>query len=136
MHLFDTNIISELANPKCDENVSSWASKIGQILLSSVTIEEIYFGLNWKPPRPAIFEMIEAVISSENVKIVPVTAQIAILAGQFRGRAKATGKTLTQADMLIASTCIISGAILVTRNIKDFTDLPVAVLNPFTFSGK
>ena len=52
MYLVDTNIISELARPMPNAGVLAWASTVTTIALSVITLEEIYYGLAWKPhPR-------------------------------------------------------------------------------------
>jgi predicted nucleic acid-binding protein len=49
----------------------------------------------------------------------------------LRARLRTLGKTRTQADMLIAATAAEHDLILVTRNVRDFDDCGLQVLNPF-----
>ena len=49
-----------------------------------------------------------------------ITREIAELAGKFRQEYKSKGILLPVIDVLIASTAIVSGSELVTRNKKDF----------------
>ena len=52
MYLVDTNIISELARPAPNAGVLAWAGTVTTIILSVITLEEIFYGLTWKPsPR-------------------------------------------------------------------------------------
>jgi predicted nucleic acid-binding protein len=41
------------------------------------------------------------------------------------------GIVRSQADSLIAATAYIHGKVLVTRNVKDFTECNIEILNPF-----
>ncbi|NJO78632.1 MAG: type II toxin-antitoxin system VapC family toxin [Cyanobacteria bacterium RM1_2_2] len=47
--LCDTNIISELARPQPNTGVVAWSAKTSSILLSVITLEEIFYGLSAKP---------------------------------------------------------------------------------------
>ncbi len=47
--LVDTNILSELARPRPDDRVVAWARTVVKVSLSVITLEEIQFGLAWKP---------------------------------------------------------------------------------------
>lgn len=64
--------------------------------------------------------------------MLPVTPEIASLAGTLRGKMRADGETRTQADMLIAATARLHDLVLVTRNERDFQGCGIRVLNPFS----
>ncbi|WP_192815403.1 hypothetical protein [Anabaena sp. PCC 7108] len=51
---------------------------------------------------------------------------------EVRGQQRLSGKTVTQADMMIAATAQIYQVTLVTRNIRDFDSCAIPLLNPFT----
>ena len=53
-------------------------------------------------------------------------------AGVLRGQLGRRGRPRAQADMLIAATAALHGLTLATRNVRDFEDCGVAVVNPFT----
>lgn len=127
--LCDTNIISELARPRPNPGVLTWASTISAIALSVISVEEIFYGLAWKP-RPKIHAWFEEFLESR-CAILPVTAAIAKRCGYLRGELQAKGHARTQADMLIAATAQVHQLTLVTRNVQDFTDCHIPLLNPF-----
>jgi predicted nucleic acid-binding protein len=51
--------------------------------------------------------------------------------GILAGECQLKGKGLTVADGLIAATAMERDLTLVTRNVRDFADLGVGVLNPW-----
>jgi predicted nucleic acid-binding protein len=130
MMLCDTNIISELARPRPNKGVWTWASQHQHIQLSTITIDELYFGLSWKP-NPRIRLWLDDFLA-DYCTLLPVTDKIARFAGEIRGNLQAQGQPRTQADMLIAATAAVHNLTLVTRNIRDFNACGIEVLNPFS----
>lgn len=128
--LCDTNIISELARPKPNEGVWIWSQQQQHLHLSTISIDELYFGLSWKP-NPRIHLWLDGFLG-EFCTILAVTEKVAKYAGEIRGDLQAKGETRTQADMLIAATAAVHDLTLVTRNTKDFTACGIKTLNPFS----
>ncbi len=128
-YLFDTNVLSELARPLPNPGVFRWASQVSPINLSAVTVDEIYFGLT-RRPNTRILTWFETLLTTK-CRVLPVTVEIAKLAGQLRGQLSVKGQVRTQADMLIAATALVYGFTLVTRNERDFQDCGLILLNPF-----
>jgi predicted nucleic acid-binding protein len=128
--LADTNVLSELARREPDPGVARWASGVVRVHLSVVTVEELCFGLAWKP-LPRVDTWLGDFLAHD-CEILPVTAPIARRAGELRGRHRARGSSRHQADMLIAATASVHGLTLVTRNHRDFDGCGIAVLDPFT----
>lgn len=86
----------------------------GHLLACSVmTVAEIYAGM-----RPRERAATETLLDS--LETYDVTRQIAERAGLLRRTWAARGKTLALADLLIASTALGLGLVLVTDNIRDF----------------
>jgi toxin FitB len=143
MMLVDTNVISELIRQRPDENVLSWladqqtratlsGNAMPQWNVSVITVGEIQYGLacvseRW--PTRELLDWFERFLAVH--KVLPVTALIARRAGQLRGRLQAKGLTRMQPDILLAATAIEFGLTLVTRNIRDFEDCGVGLLDPF-----
>lgn len=127
--LVDTNVLSELARRRPDEGVLEWAAAVDEIGVSVVTVEEISYGLAWKPN--ARIEAWFRRFFRESCFILPITEEIADRAGKLRGRLASAGRSRTQADMLIAATALAHGLTLVTRNTRDFEGVSLTTLNPF-----
>lgn len=127
--LVDTNVLTELARPRPEPRVVDWAGGLATVMLSAITVEEIFFGLSAKP-SPRIERWFEDFFDRE-CRILEVSLPITRHAGVLRGQRARRGRPRTQADMLIAATAAWHGLTLATRNERDFADCGVTVVNPF-----
>lgn len=64
-------------------------------------------------------------------RILPITEQIAERWGRIEGECQLKGITMSAPDGLIAATAIEHNLTLVTRNLKDFAAINVAVFSPW-----
>ncbi len=127
-YLVDTNIISELCRRKPDPGVLEWAACAEKCLISAISVEEIFYGLTWRPNVRLSTWMAHYF---QRQDIVSITEPIGRRAGELRGEFAKHGVVREQADMLIAATAQIHALTLVTRNIRDFESCGIALLNPF-----
>jgi len=128
--LLDTNIVAELSRPHPDPNVERWATTVkAPFALSVVSVEEVRYGLSWRPLQRA--ESWFSEFLPVFCDVLPVTEAIARRAGDLRGHFQETGETRTQADMLVAATALEHQLPLATRNSRDFQTCGVALVNPF-----
>jgi toxin FitB len=95
-----------------------------------ITLEEIWYGLSWRPSTRLArwFE----VFFKEHCVVLPIDEGIARAAGEVRGRLQARGRPRSQSDMLIAATAKQAGLAVVTRNVDDFDDCGVRIVNPWS----
>ena len=126
--LVDTNVISELCRREPDAAVLAWAATVSRYAISAISLEEVGFGLAWRPNQRVLAWM-EGYF--ERHQIIPVSPVIARRAGELRGRLAAIGQVRHQADMLIAATAQAHQLILVTRNTRDFEHCGIGLFNPF-----
>ena len=54
-----------------------------------------------------------------------------LLRGWARAQAEAAGKPMAAFDSLIAATALEHGLAVVTRNVSDFANAPVVLINPW-----
>ena len=91
--------------------------------------DALHFGLLARP-NPRVLRWFTAFLT-EYCEVLPVTEEIARVAGEMRGGFKTRGIARTQADMLIAATARVNRLKLATRNERDFTGCDIPVINPF-----
>jgi len=105
------------------------------LFLSAVTIGEIRKGLIVLPLGRRRSELetwfrTDLLVWFSN-RILPVTHAVADRWGVLDGQCQLNGTPLNTADGMIAATAIEHGLTVVTRNVKDFAGLGVAVFNPW-----
>jgi len=127
--LVDTNVLSELVRKRPDAGVLQWAQGVRRVALSAVTVEEVYYGLSWKP-NARVQLWFEGFLDT-HCEVLPVTAGIAKRSGEIRGQLQVRGETRSSADMIIASTAQEHQLTLVTRNVRHFEDCGIPLFNPF-----
>jgi predicted nucleic acid-binding protein len=132
-YLCDTNVLSELARPAPNPGVLAWAAETRNVSISTITIDEVIFGLTLRPNARVLAWFEEFLANS--CQVLDVTPAVARLAGAMRARLAGRGQVRTQADMLIAASAAAHGLTLVTRNTKDFSGCGIDLLNPFRGKG-
>lgn len=128
-YLLDTNIVSELSRPRPNPVLSQWIALANEHAVSTVTLEEICFGLAWHPNA-----RIERFMNTyfNTASLLNITPEIAQRSGSLRGEFRRKGISRHQSDMLIAATAQAHNLTLVTRNIRDFDGCGIALLDPCT----
>lgn len=133
-YLIDTNVLSELAKDKPDAKVLDWFSSHSQdsLLICTITVGEIAYGIEKKGDSKAkegLEDWFESVLLDWfKGSIVALDTQVMLTWGKLR----ASGRTLPILDSQIAATALVSNAVLVTRNTKDFEDIKgLKLVNPF-----
>jgi predicted nucleic acid-binding protein len=132
-YLFDTNLILELARPNPNAGVLKFVATVPEIMVSSILFHELTFGLETTPKdqKSRLINFVQAMRDRFGDRAIAIDVRIAETGGRLRAFSKRQGRVLTVADSLIAGTAIVHDATLVTRNVKDFVNLSVAVFNPF-----
>lgn len=131
-YLCDTNVVSELMRPTPQPHVEEWLNKEVRVYLSSVSVEEIRFGLVRKSleKKSIWFEQ----FLRTYVTVLAVDEKIGDRSGRVRAEMGMSGQTRSQADMLIAATAWAHDLTLATRNTRDFEGTGIALFNPFDAS--
>ena len=132
MYLLDTNVVSELRRPNPHRNVLNWIRSVpgGELFLSSVTIGEIQAGIEiTREQDTAKAEELEDWLD----RLLETFGVLSVDAPAFREWARLMHRqssSLMQ-DAMIAAVAIVNRLTVVTRNVRDFEQLGVPVLNPF-----
>lgn len=137
VYLLDTNVVSELRKPKPHGAVLQWIQDIpdADLHISAVTIGEIQAGIELTREQDEakakdLEQWLELVSGSFNV--VPMGALVFRVWARLMHR---TSDTLYE-DAMIAATAKVHDLTVVTRNVTDFKNFGVSVLNPFTSARK
>ena len=135
MFLLDTNVISELRHGKPMQNAQVLAWAAGQIFdrffLSSITILELEKGVqaleHKQPPQgQALRRWLDGVTDAFDGRTIPFSASMA-----KRCAALHFPTAIAERDAMIAATALEHRFTVVTRNIKDFQNTGVPLLNPW-----
>jgi predicted nucleic acid-binding protein len=135
--LLDTNVPSELIRPQPDPKVKAWiaAQSLESLFISVVSFGEFRKGISLRLPGKRKTELehwlttdLAALFSG---RILPVTRPTAERWGVLEARRQLAGQPLNVPDGQIAATALEHDLTLVTRNVRDFADLDVAVFNPW-----
>jgi predicted nucleic acid-binding protein len=133
MYLLDTNVLSELRKSKPHGAVIAWMHSVDDrhLHLSAVTLGEIQAGIEitreHDPIRAAEIEAwADQIAGTWNV--LPMDGATFRLWGKLmHGKSDDLA-----ADTMIAATAKLQGFTIVTRNVKDFKEFGVTLMNPFT----
>jgi len=137
MIVLDTNIVSEfMASPPAG-SVVAWlnAQHAVDLYFTTISIAEIGSGLRVMPNgkrRQMLSERFEQFLAlAFESRIVSFDEDAARLYGEIRARHREIGRPMSDFDGQIAAIAKSRGFAVTTRNIKDFTDCGLELINPF-----
>jgi toxin FitB len=136
--LLDTNVVSEWAKPRPSLSVVRWLDEVDEeaVHLSSLTLGELREGVEGLVPgrrRDQLDRWLALDLPERFAgRVLPVDAAVAERWGALRASTARTGRTLAVVDALIAATALEQGFAVVTRNVRDFRDAGVRLVNPWT----
>lgn len=137
MIVLDTNVLSELARSTPDEGVLRWLDALpaDEFATTAITAAELWYGVARLPDgrrKSELANVIDALLNEDflgRVEAFDVHAA-ARYAVVVAGR-KTHGRPISTADAQIAAICHTRHATLATRNIKDFHDTGIELIDPW-----
>ena len=141
MYLVDTNVISARAPSRVTPaEMAAWMDAHStELFLSVVTIAEIEDGIAKANREGAtrkcrdLSAWLETVLHLYAARILPFDLAAARLAGVLSDHARGQGHAPGFADVMIAATAQRHGLTILSRNVRHFKPLGVAVHDPFAY---
>ncbi|GAJ30374.1 type II toxin-antitoxin system VapC family toxin [Acidomonas methanolica] len=137
-YLLDTNVLREIGKTSPHENVSAWLDTVddADLAISALSVREIMKGLvrlgMTKPDAAAALQVtVTGIFDAFEGRILPVDRHVAARWGETLA---ASEKHID--DTGLAATAFVHDLIVVTRNLKDFKDRGVRLLDPFRKPGR
>ena len=134
-YLVDTNVLSELANPKPDAVVVDWIRQHEHLLyVSTITIGELRKGIECLADgkrKSGLLKWLSGLCQKMEGRVLSFNTSTAHIWGQIVARWEKTGDVVPALDSQLAATAHRHGLVVVTRNVADFQKSGVKLLNPF-----
>ena len=126
--------------PKPSARVASWVSKqpAAELFTTSITEAEIFYGIelltNGKR-REGLLAAAEAMFAQDlAARVFGFEGDAARVFSRIAANRRALGKPISHADAQIAAIAQVRGAKLATRNVADFEDCGLDVVDPWNNS--
>lgn len=138
MLVLDTNVASELMRPKPASEVADWISErdATEMFLTAVSEAELLYGIAIIPAgrrrdmlATAMTRWLDLGFSE---RILPFDSSAAHAYAEIASEKRLAGRPIGEADCQIAAISRSRGAVLVTRNVRDFEGTGVNVVNPWS----
>lgn len=137
MIILDTNVVSEVMTSRTTSPALEWlqAQDARTLHLTAVTVAEITYGLDLLPAGRCRDELAgrwadwSVLLAS---RILPVGVTEAAIAGKVMAHRRSSGRPIAMPDALIAGVCTVRSAALATRNTRDFDDLGIDLVDPWS----
>lgn len=137
MYLLHTNVVSELTNTPPDPRVMAYFRRLQRdaVFTSAVCLAEIRYGLERLPVgrrRTQLTIRVDALLTNLFVgQILPFDDVCASVYGALTTSREQIGKLISPEDGMIAATAKSHDATLLTRNVRDFVDCGITIVNPW-----
>ena len=123
-YMLDTNVVSHIMQGRDAELLARLTKlPVGQVVMSSVTLAELKYGLHRKGQPVRLKNALIQVLL--RMDVLPWDEDVANCYGGFCATLEAQGINLSDFDMMIAAHAVAVNATLVSRD-KAFTQVPAA----------
>lgn len=136
MIVVDTDVISELMRPSPAPAVVDWVRTHSQreLYTTSITLAEVRYGIERLDDgrRKELFKSTaEELFAAFGEYVLPFDRAAAIQYATIVGARDRAGLPIDGFDAQIAAICSAHKAMLATRNVKDFRDTGVEIIDPW-----
>ena len=134
--LLDTCFLSELIKHAPESRVLQWMERRDDqtLFVSAMTFAELQRGvarLAESKRRAELTSWLEQLEANFSDRVLPFTLATSRYWATMCAQAEAAGRSIAAFDSIIAASALEHGLALVTRNVRDFSQAPVVVVNPW-----
>ena len=139
MIVLDTNVLSEMMRREPERRVVEWFRQMpaASLYTTTITRAEMLFGVGLLPDgkrKLALASAVEALFAVDlGGRIVPFDLAASDCFAPVACRSRAQGLPMSDADARIAAIASSRGGQIATRNIADFAECGVPLVNPWEF---
>ncbi len=136
MIVVNTNVVSELMKPTPPPVVRNWVlgHDGGELFTTSITLAEVLYGIGRLPAgqrRNLLRDTAVDVFAAFEDRVLAFDSRAAAMYAEIVSGRDSLARPIDGFDAQIASICRVHGASLATRNVKDFHDTGVTVIDPW-----
>jgi predicted nucleic acid-binding protein len=138
MIILDTNVLSEIMKPVPSPRVSTWLSSqpATELFTTSITEAEIFLGIELLPRgkrRDSLLSDAEAMFTKDlDGRILGFDSDSGRLFARIVAHRRALGRPINHPDAQIVAIVKLRNAKLATRDVADFTDCGIDLIDPWT----
>ena len=135
--LLDTNVVSELLRPSPSPGVESWVAdrQATDLHFSAIGEAELRFGVAILPAgrrRDALASAIEAILREDfEDRVLPFDSRAAREYAAIAAGRRTAGRPVAPADCQIAAIARSRDLTIATRNVRDFADMEIELVDPW-----
>jgi toxin FitB len=136
--VLDTNVVSEMMRSTPEPRVAQWidAFAADDVFVTAVTAAELMYGVARLPEgrrKQELLVKVGALIAEDfKDRVLPFDQLAAVDYANVVASRERAGRPISMADAQIAAICRNWSADLATRNVADFMDIGVRVVDPWT----
>ena len=136
--LLDTNVVSELIRKAPDPAVEAWVANhaVEDLFFSAVGEAELRYGAAILPAgrrRATLVSEIEAMLRDAfDDRVLPFDSMAARAYADIAAMRRSAGRSVPPADCQIAAIARSRDMVIATRNVRDFHDIDIEVIDPWT----
>jgi toxin FitB len=135
--VLDTNVISELARLVPDPGVLSWLDLLetSEVATTAITAAELRYGVARLPGgrrKRELAVVIRGILTEDfHGRVLPFDERASVRYAEVVTGRQQIARPIGVADAQIAAICRDLGATLATRNIPDFEETGIELINPW-----
>jgi predicted nucleic acid-binding protein len=135
MIILDTNVLSELIKPEPESKVLAWLGRQSEssIVTTAVNVQESFFGVELLTDGARKTRLTEALERMyDGLTVLALDEISARYTAVLLAKSQASGHAMHPSDAQIGGISLRYGALLATRNTRDFAHTPVSLVDPWS----